>query len=216
MAGPGGAERASSPARLAPRWLHCGMSAPSAAPPSSPPSSPPVAPQRSRRVLELIAAFKFVKAATLVAAGLGALGMLDPRVERWTAAWLERLALGHGPRLLHGLAARAVPALDAAGPRRLVVVAAAAFVYAAVFVVEGVGLFRARRWAEYLTVVVTISFLPFEAVALAHRMSVPRAATLALNVAVVIYLIWRLRTDRAGSEVGQDAQDERDGRALAS
>ena len=152
--------------------------------------------RRSRRVLDLIAVFKFVKAATLIAGGLGALGLLNERLQRWTEAWLERLALGHGPRLIDALAARAIPALDRAGPHRLILLGVGAFLYAAVFLVEGTGLLRERRWAEYLTVGVTLSFLPFEIVALVHKESVPRIVTLALNVAVVVYLVWRLRADR--------------------
>jgi uncharacterized membrane protein (DUF2068 family) len=98
--------------------------------------------------------------------------------------------------LIGRFAARALTALDAAPPRRLVLLAAAALVYAAVFVVEGVGLMRARRWAEYLTVIVTVSFLPLEILALTHRASPPRVITLAANVAVVAYLVWRLYEDR--------------------
>ena len=163
-------------------------------------TAPTGRPRRSRGVLDVIAAFKFVKAVTLVAAGLSAFGLLNPRLERWTEGWLERLALGHGPRLFQGLAARALPTLDGAGPRRLVLVGVGALLYAAVFVVEGVGLIRGRRWAEYLTVGVTISFLPFEVVALVHKLSPERLVTLALNVAVVAYLIWRVRSERADNE----------------
>ncbi|MEO5817275.1 MAG: DUF2127 domain-containing protein [Gemmatimonadaceae bacterium] len=147
-------------------------------------------------MLDVIAAFKFVKAATLLAASLGGLGLLNPRVAQWTEEWLERLALGHGPRLIGALAGRALPALVTAGPRRLIILAVGAMLYAAVFVVEGVGLIRGRRWAEYLTIGVTISFLPFEIVALAHHVSPARAVTLALNVGVAVYLIWRVRSDK--------------------
>ena len=59
------------------------------------------------------------------------------------------------------------------------------------FLVEGVGLWRGKRWAEYLTLLVTASLLPFEILALYHRLTLPRTATLALNLLVIGYLVWR-------------------------
>ena len=161
-------------------------------------------PHRSRRILDLIAAFKFVKAATLVAAALAGFGLLNAGVQHWAEQWLERLALGTGPALVSRLAAHALPAIDGADPRRLVLVSLAALAYAAVFVVEGVGLIRERRWAEYLTIAVTLSFVPFEAVALVHKTSLPRSATLALNIMVVVYLVWRLRSDPDTARASRD------------
>ncbi|HEU5220344.1 MAG TPA: DUF2127 domain-containing protein [Gemmatimonadales bacterium] len=143
--------------------------------------------------LRLIAAFKFVKAAALIVVGLGALRMLSPEREQSAAAWLEGLALTHGHDLASALAGRALHLLDLAGPARLREVAVGAFLYATVFVVEGVGLARALRWAEYLTVGVTVSFLPFEFVALATRWTWPRAATVVFNLAVVAYLLVQIR-----------------------
>jgi hypothetical protein len=55
--------------------------------------------------------------------------------------------------------------------------------------VEGVGLWLARRWAEYLTVVATSAFLPLEIYELHERPSATKAGTFAINLAVVIYLI---------------------------
>jgi len=70
------------------------------------------------------------------------------------------------------------------------------FVYAAVFLVEGTGLLLRKRWAEYLTTIVTASFVPFELYEMAHTPSVLKAAGIALNVAIVVYLIVRLRQKR--------------------
>lgn len=143
--------------------------------------------------LQIIAAFKFCKAAALIATGFATLGILNPGNATWMQDWLERLALGQGHALASSIAARALALLDLAGPTRLRQVALGAFLYAALFLVEGVGLARQRRWAEYLTVVVTTSFLPLEIVALYRRWTLPRAGTLILNVAVVAYLVWQLR-----------------------
>ena len=61
------------------------------------------------------------------------------------------------------------------------------------FAVEGVGLWRGRRWAEYVTVVTTLSFVPLEAHHLLRHPSASGVSALTLNLAVVVYLIARLR-----------------------
>jgi uncharacterized membrane protein (DUF2068 family) len=71
-----------------------------------------------------------------------------------------------------------------------------ALFYAALFATEGVGLWREKRWAEYLTVIATGSLIPFEVWEIFHRPSPIKFATFVGNVAVVIYLIYRLRRPR--------------------
>jgi uncharacterized membrane protein (DUF2068 family) len=160
------------------------------------PSSPHVAvshPTKKERVgLELVAIYSFVKAGALVAAGLAALGMLNGRVSVAANNWLEGLALRYESRLFGRLAEHALPYLDRAHGRRLIEIAVGAFIIAAVYVVEGIGLWRCRRWAEYLTIGVSASFLPFELAGLFRRQSVPLLVTFILNVLVVGFLAWQV------------------------
>jgi uncharacterized membrane protein (DUF2068 family) len=55
--------------------------------------------------------------------------------------------------------------------------------------IEGVGLWFQRRWAEYLTFVVTTSLLPLEIYEIANRATVFKAIALVINLAVVAYLL---------------------------
>jgi uncharacterized membrane protein (DUF2068 family) len=55
--------------------------------------------------------------------------------------------------------------------------------------VEGVGLWRAQRWAEYLTVVATAAFLPLEVRELIDGVTPTRLIAFLINVAAVVYLI---------------------------
>ncbi|MBY8888690.1 DUF2127 domain-containing protein [Streptomyces sp. PTM05] len=68
-------------------------------------------------------------------------------------------------------------------------VAAALLAYALIELVEGVGLWLAKRWAEYLTVVATAAFLPLEVYELTEKVSGLKIATLALNVLAVVYIL---------------------------
>jgi uncharacterized membrane protein (DUF2068 family) len=61
--------------------------------------------------------------------------------------------------------------------------------YAAVEGIEAVGLWYQRRWAEYLTFLVTASLLPFEVYEIAHRASPLKIVAFVINVAVVVYLL---------------------------
>ena len=79
-------------------------------------------------------------------------------------------------------------------PRRIEELAIASFVYAAVFIVEGVGLWFGKVWAEWFTVVVTSSLIPFEAHEVVKKPTVLRIAFLIANIAIVIYLVHRRRT----------------------
>jgi uncharacterized membrane protein (DUF2068 family) len=72
-------------------------------------------------------------------------------------------------------------------------VAAVFLVYALVEGIEAVGLWYQRRWAEYLTLIVTASLLPLEAYEIAKRFSALKVLTIVINIAVVAYLLWAKR-----------------------
>jgi uncharacterized membrane protein (DUF2068 family) len=71
----------------------------------------------------------------------------------------------------------------------LMIVAGALLAYAVIEGVEGVGLWFAKRWAEYLTVVATAAFLPLEVYELTEKVSYLKIGTLALNVLAVLYIL---------------------------
>jgi uncharacterized membrane protein (DUF2068 family) len=71
----------------------------------------------------------------------------------------------------------------------LVLVALLLLAYALIELVEAVGLWYARRWAEYLTVVATAAFLPLEIYELTEHVSWLKIATLLLNILAVLYIL---------------------------
>jgi uncharacterized membrane protein (DUF2068 family) len=140
-------------------------------------------------VLALIAVFKFCKAALLVAVGLGALQLLDPSVAARAQRWVAALASSSDRRVVQQL----VALVGGLSPRGLEAVGVGAFLYAALFGVEGMGLWRGKRWAEYLTVIATLSLVPLEVFELTRAVTPPRLAALVVNLAVVAYLVGRIR-----------------------
>jgi uncharacterized membrane protein (DUF2068 family) len=141
------------------------------------------------RILTFIALFKFCKSFLLLVIALEALRLLRPGAAIRAQEWLAALALSSDRRVVQHLLLR----LEGLISQRLEVLGIVALLYAALFAIEGVGLWRERRWAEYLTVIATASFIPFEIFQLARHATPPRAAALGLNLLVVTYLIYRLR-----------------------
>lgn len=144
-------------------------------------------------VLRLIAVFKLLKVLLLVTVGLGALKLLDPAVAARAEEWLRSLAMSSDRRVMQGV----LVFVSRLTPARLEALGIGAFLYAALFTTEGMGLWLEKRWAEYLTVIETGSFVPFEVYEVARGPTLPRMATLALNLAVVAYLIYHLRRREA-------------------
>lgn len=71
----------------------------------------------------------------------------------------------------------------------LYIAAALVAVYAALEATEMVGLWLGKRWAEYLTFVATIVFIPYEIYELTRTVSWLKLVTLAINVAIAAYLL---------------------------
>jgi uncharacterized membrane protein (DUF2068 family) len=92
----------------------------------------------------------------------------------------------------HGLAHQ-IDNLFTLDSSRLRLFAAIALVYALIEGVEAVGLWYAKRWAEYLTLIVTASLLPVEVYEMAHHLTPFKVLAFVVNVAVVAYLLFAKR-----------------------
>lgn len=95
----------------------------------------------------------------------------------------------------------------------LYAVSAAAAAYALLEGVEAVGLWYQKRWAEYLTFVATIVFIPYEVYELARRISPFKIVALIVNVAIALYLLVakRLFGLRGGAPAEQEERDRDSG-----
>jgi uncharacterized membrane protein (DUF2068 family) len=154
------------------------------------------APAGHDRGLLAIAIFKFAKFAGLTALGIGALQMLRPEVALGAENWATELALSDERKVLQFALGKA----NAMSEARLRAVGIGCFIYAAIFLVEGVGLYFEKRWAEYLTIVATGSLILIELYGLAHGVTVGKVALLIVNLVIVGYLAFRLKHQRLAHE----------------
>ena len=76
-----------------------------------------------------------------------------------------------------------------AHPGTLTLVAVGLLAYGVLELVEGVGLWLAKRWAEYLTVVATAVFIPYEVFELVRSVTATKLVAFVINVAAVVYLV---------------------------
>src|SRR5258708_11149289 len=121
------------------------------------------------RGLRLIAAFKLLKALALIAVGIGALKLLHKDTATIVEHWVNVFRVDPHNHYINLLLEK----LSILDDRRLKALSIGTFVYAGIFLVEGVGLALKKRWAEYFTIISTSSLLP---IALSHLARPPLSA----------------------------------------
>lgn len=139
-----------------------------------------------------IGIFKLVKAIGLFAAGVGALRLLHRDIGETVEHWVEILRVDPDNRYIHALLAK----IFAVTPNQLRALSVGSFIYAALLGTEGVGLLMRKRWAEYFTVISTALLIPLEVYELAKHFTAAKLIVLAVNAAIVVYLVVRLRAER--------------------
>jgi uncharacterized membrane protein (DUF2068 family) len=113
-----------------------------------------------------------------------------------------------------GFIARELQKLLNVNSHTLLILAFTAVAYCVVEAVEAVGLWHERRWAEYLTALATAGFLPFEVDELIKRVTVFRMSALVINVAILVWLVWKKRLFGIGGGVEALRHEEIDRDAL--
>lgn len=148
--------------------------------------------------LILIAAFKLAQALLFIAIGVGALQLLHKDVGDVLASIAHHLRFNPESRFVNFLLDKA-SLLDDRLLRRIGDVV---FIYAALDVIEGTGLYFERAWAEYLTLAITASFLPWEIFEIFRRVTLVRVGLLAANAMVFVYLL-KVVVERGRRRIGE-------------
>jgi uncharacterized membrane protein (DUF2068 family) len=147
----------------------------------------------SSKGLMLIAAYKLFKGVAFLAVALGARHLLSQDLSADVEHWIDLLRIDPHNHYIHILLMK-VANIDAKRMREL---RAGTFFYAILFLIEGTGLALRQRWAEYVTIISTSSLIPIEVYELLKQFTPFKVAFLLVNVAVVVYLVWELRRNRA-------------------
>ena len=142
--------------------------------------------------IRLIAAFKLFKAMLLIGVGVGALKLIHTDVSSLLEKWVTHFGLDPGSRYLGHMILTAATLT----PNKIKDLAVGSFVYSALFLTEGIGLWMLKRWAEWLTVVITSSLVPVEIYEIHRHPSLAKILVLFINFAVVGFLVYRLRAGR--------------------
>jgi uncharacterized membrane protein (DUF2068 family) len=153
--------------------------------------------QRHNKWLVLIAAYKFLLALFFAAIGVGALNLLHKDIDDVLAQAATILRFNPESRFVNFLLDKA-SLLDAPMLKRI---GALAFSYAGVSLIEGIGLYLEKAWAEYLTLAITASFLPWEIFEVIHRVTWTRVGLLTANAAIFLYLLKLVAGHRKQPEV---------------
>lgn len=145
--------------------------------------------RKKSKTLLLIALFKLFKGVALLAVGIGALRLMHRDIAETIQHWIAILRVDPDNRYVHALLSRALKI----SPRQLKAASAGTFIYSALLLTEGTGLLLRKRWAEYFTIVTTGGLIPLEVFELAKHITVAKTAVLLINIAIVVYLVLRVR-----------------------
>lgn len=150
----------------------------------------PDAPRSERLTLRALAVFKFFKACLLILIAIGAFRYLHRDLEAAAEKVLNYLRADPNGRWFNALLAKCANV----SPKRLKEVGAATAVYGVLYLIEGVGLWLYKPWAEWLALISTSLPLPFETYEVIKHARWARVITLVINLAIVVYLVvllWR-------------------------
>ena len=93
-------------------------------------------------------------------------------------------------RYLHGILVRVFRVT----PKQLKTLSVGTFIYAGLFLTEGVGLLLRKHWAEYFTIITTGAFIPLEIYELVRHFTITKVVVTVINVLIVWYLVARVRS----------------------
>jgi uncharacterized membrane protein (DUF2068 family) len=141
--------------------------------------------RKHNKWLVLIAVYKFLQAALFLFIGLGARRLLHRDIGDELYALAEHLRFNPESRFVNFILDRASLVNDPMLRR----IGLLAFSYSAVSMAEGIGLYLEKAWGEYLTLIITASFLPWEIFEIFRRQTFFRFGLLAANLLVFWYLL---------------------------
>jgi uncharacterized membrane protein (DUF2068 family) len=164
-------------------------------------------------VLRLIAVYKLSKTLVFIAIGVGLLHLLHQNVAELLRIYIiDPMHFDPDSRLVKW----SIDSAEQLTDHKLRLLGYGAFITAAFFATEGIGLYLRQHWAEYMVLGSTSILLPLEVYEMWVHIEWWKAGVLVANIAILIYLAHRLLLDsanaarrRAEKEARQKAKDQR-------
>ena len=148
------------------------------------------------RGLHVVALFEGAKGLLVLLVGFGLLSFIHEDVHEAAMRLVKHIHLNpasHYPRIFLDLSERITDT-------KLWGMAIAAAMYSIVRMIEAVGLWLRKSWAEWFAVLTGGMYIPLEIYEVAHHASWPRVTVLVVNVGVVSYLLFVLiKNDEKGT-----------------
>jgi uncharacterized membrane protein (DUF2068 family) len=145
-----------------------------------------------------IAAFEALKGTLVLLVGMGMLRFIHRDLQESAEELVRHFHLSpssHYPRIFLALTSRITDGW-------LWAFALGSVAYSALRFAEAYGLWHGRAWAEWLAAISGGIYVPFEVVEVAKKLTVPRLASLLVNLVIVSYvvaLLWRRRRTKTGA-----------------
>jgi uncharacterized membrane protein (DUF2068 family) len=151
---------------------------------------------RHDRWLIIIGTFKILEGVLFVLLGLGVVRLLHRDIGDMLLRAAMALRLDPESHFVNIL----LDKVQLLTPHKIRLISVGIFLKAGLDFVEGIGLALEKRWAEWLTIGLTASFLPWEIFEIAKHFTWMKVGITLLNLLVLIYLLWvqrlRLRAQR--------------------
>lgn len=141
--------------------------------------------------VRIIGTIKLISGILSLAVGIGIFRLLDRDQGEALEHFASRLRLDPQNHFVHAVISR-LAGIDRA---HLKAIEAGTFFYALLHMIEGTGLILGQLWAGYLVVIATSSLVPFEVFEVIKKGSSLRITILILNIAIVLYLVAKLRQE---------------------
>lgn len=153
---------------------------------------------RAAFVLRALAIERWVRAVILLLLGVAVIRLRSTQVSLKELFAQDLTALQPFFRQVHfnvsdSATVEAIQKVLDARQSTLALVAAGLIGYAALQLLEGIGLWSLQRWGEYVAVVGTTIFVPLEVYEVVEKVSWLKVVALVVNIAAVLYLIWSKR-----------------------
>jgi uncharacterized membrane protein (DUF2068 family) len=140
-------------------------------------------PNRNRWLIA-IGVVKLLKAVLFVSMGFGVINLLHKDIADVLLQAVTALRFDPENRFVNVLLEKSALLT----PLRLREISIGIFLYAVLDIIEGIGLVLEKVWAEYFTLILTGSFLPWEIYEIIRHVTVLKVVLTVLNLAVFIYL----------------------------